>query len=88
MAGVFTKLKRSEVISRIRSRGNKGTEVALARLLRAHKISGWRHYPGYFELGRAVLRRRPNFGQRGIPCRPNMGRQRSHLPMQVLLRLQ
>ncbi len=29
-------------MSRIRSRGNRDTELALARLLRAHKISGWR----------------------------------------------
>jgi len=42
MADVFSIRKRSEVMSRIRSRGNKDTELALARLLRAHKISGWR----------------------------------------------
>ena len=42
MPDVFTKAKRSEVMSRIRSRGNKATELALATLLRAHKISGWR----------------------------------------------
>src|SRR5260221_2124855 len=41
---VFTKSKRSEVMSRIRSRGNKDTEVALAKLLRTHKISGWRRH--------------------------------------------
>jgi DNA mismatch endonuclease, patch repair protein len=29
-------------MSRIRSRGNKDTEIALARLLRAHRIVGWR----------------------------------------------
>ena len=29
-------------MSRIRSRGNKATELALVRLLRAHKIRGWR----------------------------------------------
>jgi len=34
MSDVFTKAKRSEVMSRIRSRGNKDTELALARLLR------------------------------------------------------
>jgi len=39
---VFTKAKRSEVMSRIRSRGNKATEVALAKLFRRHKITGWR----------------------------------------------
>jgi DNA mismatch endonuclease (patch repair protein) len=42
MADVFTKKKRSEVMSRIRSRGNAATELALAKLLRRHKITGWR----------------------------------------------
>ena len=51
----FLKRKRSEVIVRIRSRGNKDTELALARLLRAHGIAGWRRQ---FEIrGRAVLPR-------------------------------
>ena len=44
MADVFSKSKRSEVMSRIRSRGNKDTEVALARLLRVNRISGWRRH--------------------------------------------
>jgi DNA mismatch endonuclease (patch repair protein) len=44
MADVFSKRKRSEVMSQIRGRGNKDTELALARLLRAHKISGWRRH--------------------------------------------
>jgi len=39
---VFTKAKRSEVMSRIRSRGNKDTELALAKLFRRNKITGWR----------------------------------------------
>lgn len=42
MSDVFTKAKRSEVMSRIRSRGNKDTELALAKLLRRHRIIGWR----------------------------------------------
>ncbi len=42
MADVFSKQKRSEVMSRIRSRGNKGTELALAILFRRHGITGWR----------------------------------------------
>jgi DNA mismatch endonuclease (patch repair protein) len=44
MSDVFTKAKRSEVMSRIRSRGNKDTELALAKLLRRHKITGWRRH--------------------------------------------
>jgi len=55
MADVFTKAKRSEVMSRIRSRGNRDMELALARLLRANGISGWRRH---FQIrGRAVLPR-------------------------------
>ncbi len=42
MADVFSKAKRSQVMSRIRSRGNKDTELALAKLLRRNKITGWR----------------------------------------------
>src|SRR2546429_6432401 len=42
VADVFSKRKRSEVMSCIRSRGNKDTELALAKLLRQHRITGWR----------------------------------------------
>jgi len=42
MADVFTKRKRSEVMSRIRGRGNKETELALAKLFRKHGVTGWR----------------------------------------------
>ena len=42
MPDVFTKAKRSQVMSRIRGRGNKETELALAKLLRAAHITGWR----------------------------------------------
>jgi DNA mismatch endonuclease, patch repair protein len=42
MSDVFTKAKRSEIMSRIRGHGNKDTEVALAKLFRRNKIIGWR----------------------------------------------
>ena len=42
MSKLFAGLTRSELMSRIRSRGNKDTEVALAKLFRRHKITGWR----------------------------------------------
>jgi len=42
MSDIFSKAKRSEVMSRVRSRGNKDTEVALAKLFRRNKITGWR----------------------------------------------
>ena len=42
MADIFTKKKRSEVMAAIRSRGNKGTELRMVALFRAHGITGWR----------------------------------------------
>ena len=48
MSDVFTKAKRSEVMSRIRGRGNKDTELALARLLRRNHITGWRRNQSVF----------------------------------------
>ena len=42
MADVFTKQKRSEVMARIRSRGNKDTELRMIELFRAYSITGWR----------------------------------------------
>ncbi|HXI71898.1 MAG TPA: very short patch repair endonuclease [Verrucomicrobiae bacterium] len=45
---VFTKSKRSDVMSRIRSRDNKDTELALVKLLRLHQITGWRRHQPIF----------------------------------------
>jgi len=42
MADVFSRAKRSEVMSRIRGRGNKDTELALLKLFKDQHISGWR----------------------------------------------
>jgi DNA mismatch endonuclease (patch repair protein) len=44
VADVFSREKRSEVMSRIRGRGNRATELAFAKLLRAEKITGWRRH--------------------------------------------
>jgi DNA mismatch endonuclease, patch repair protein len=41
MADVFTSHKRSQIMSRVKSKGNKATELALVRLLRRNAISGW-----------------------------------------------
>lgn len=41
MPDIFTKAKRSEMMSRIRGRGNKNTELALVNLFRRHQITGW-----------------------------------------------
>lgn len=42
MIDVFTPAKRSTVMSAIRGSGNKGTELRMIELLRAHRITGWR----------------------------------------------
>lgn len=42
MPDVFTKEKRSEVMSKIKGKGNKTTELALIELMRADHIIGWR----------------------------------------------
>ncbi|HEV2495014.1 MAG TPA: very short patch repair endonuclease [Terriglobia bacterium] len=39
---VFSSEKRSQVMSRIRGRGNKSTERRMAALLRARRINGWK----------------------------------------------
>ncbi len=48
MADIFTKAKRSEVMSRIRSHGNRGTELRLIALMREHSITGWRRHAPLF----------------------------------------
>jgi DNA mismatch endonuclease (patch repair protein) len=42
MADVFTVAKRSEVMARIRGRGNRDTELSLIALMRQNRITGWR----------------------------------------------
>jgi DNA mismatch endonuclease, patch repair protein len=64
MPDVFTKAKRSEVMSRIRGRGNKDTELALVKLLRAHKIAGWRRHVQV----RIAERGTRNSGAHGVTC--------------------
>ncbi|MBA3353010.1 MAG: DNA mismatch endonuclease Vsr [Blastocatellia bacterium] len=46
MTDIFTRAKRSAVMAKIKSRGNKATEVRLARILREYGVKGWRrNYP-------------------------------------------
>lgn len=48
MPDVFTRAKRSNVMSRIRGHGNKETELALIKLFRQHGITGWRRHRPIF----------------------------------------
>lgn len=63
MADIFTKAKRSKLMSCIRSHGNKATEVALAKLFRRHKITGWRRQVEVRikKAGGGIFRVRPDF---------------------------
>jgi len=44
VADIWTKQKRSEVMSLIRGKGNKQTEQVLRTLLKQNKITGWRRH--------------------------------------------
>ena len=48
MPDVFSKAKRSELMARVRGRGNKATELALPALFRRYKIAGWRRHRPLF----------------------------------------
>ena len=48
MADTFSKVRRSELMASIRSRGNKGTEIALLKLMRRNSIVGWRRNHNLF----------------------------------------
>lgn len=46
MADVFDKNTRSEIMSKVRSKGNKSTEIRLIEIFAARGIKGWRrNYP-------------------------------------------
>lgn len=47
MADVFSSKKRSAIMSKVRSRGNERTEIALVRLFREHGITGWRRHQSH-----------------------------------------
>jgi DNA mismatch endonuclease (patch repair protein) len=57
MPDVFTKAKRSAVMSLIRGSGNKDTELRMIALFRAHGIVGWRRRVALFGKPDFVFRR-------------------------------
>ena len=44
MADIWLPEKRSQVMSRIRGKGNKSTELVLVKLFREYRITGWRRH--------------------------------------------
>lgn len=74
MADVFSKRKRSEVMARIRGRGNKDTELALAKVFRLNRITGWRRHievRGEKAEGRRKSARTSHFTPRPFRVRPD-----------------
>ncbi len=57
MADVFTKAKRSAVMSLIRSSGNRATELRFIALMREYGITGWRRNARVFGKPDFVFRR-------------------------------
>lgn len=57
MSDVFSKVKRSDVMSKIRSSGNKKTELRLIELFRCWCITGWRRHQALFGKPDFVFRR-------------------------------
>jgi DNA mismatch endonuclease, patch repair protein len=57
MPDVFSKAKRSDVMSRIRGRDNKDTELALMKLFRRNHITGWRRHQPIFGKPDFVFRK-------------------------------
>ncbi len=57
MPDIFSKAKRSELMSKVRSRGNKDTELALMNLFRLHRITGWRRNQSVFGKPDFVFRK-------------------------------
>ena len=46
MADVFDSKKRSDIMSKVRSKNNKSTELMLIQIFKENNIKGWRrHYP-------------------------------------------
>lgn len=48
MADVFSVEKRSAIMSRVRSKGNKATELRLIAIFRLYRIIGWRRHSRLF----------------------------------------
>lgn len=58
MADIYSKVKRSQIMSRVRARGSRKTELALVKLLRQHRIVGWRRHLKVFGNPDFVFRER------------------------------
>lgn len=71
MSDIFTQAKRSEVMARIRSRGNRDTELALAKLFRRLGITGWRRHQQVRVESRKGASARPSILGPRLAVRPD-----------------
>lgn len=56
---IYSEARRSEIMSHVRGRGNRVTEIALAKILRKYGITGWRRhlpFPGRPDFAFPLLR--------------------------------
>ena len=73
MPDIFTQAKRSDVMSRIRSRGNRATELALVRVFREQGITGWRRQAKVtVERRRSRVEGQPRSGPRHSSLDPRL----------------
>lgn len=56
MGDIVSSEKRSEIMSHVRGRGNKATELALMSFFRSHRINGWRRHLALFGTPDFVFR--------------------------------
>ena len=48
MADVYSQAERSKLMAKVRSKGNKDTELRLVAIFKAHGITGWRRHRPVF----------------------------------------
>jgi len=60
VADIYSQAQRSKLMARIRSRGNARTELALVRIFRAFRITGWRRQIA-LRCEASASQSRPNF---------------------------
>jgi DNA mismatch endonuclease (patch repair protein) len=61
VADIFTRAERSALMAKVRGRGNATTELALARILRAEGLAGWRRHRLLVGGRLAAWKVRPDF---------------------------
>jgi DNA mismatch endonuclease, patch repair protein len=57
VSDIYSRTRRSAIMSRVRSSGNKATELRMIELFRAHRIVGWRRNQRLFGKPDFVFRR-------------------------------